>query len=59
MKIFTNQIPEFQRNELSDLAVSLTKALFNIPGEEECYQQWLEERRSKIANTKKGGSHGQ
>lgn len=46
MKIFTNQIPEFQRNELSDLVVSLTKALFDIPGEEERYQQWLEERKA-------------
>ena len=47
-----DKVPEFQRNELSDLAVSLTKALFDIPGEEERYQRWLEERRSKIANSK-------
>lgn len=52
MKIFTNQIPEFQRNELSDIVISLTKAFFDIPGEEERYQQWLKERRANEAKKK-------
>lgn len=46
------EVPEFQRNELSDFAIALTKAVFERPGEEERYQRWLEERRSKIANSK-------
>ncbi len=53
------KIPEYQRNELSDLAISLTKAVFERPGEEERYQQWLKERRSRIANSRKGGSNEQ
>ena len=52
MKIKVNEIPEYQRNELSDFAIELTKAVFERPGEEERYQRWLEERRSKIANSK-------
>lgn len=47
-----DKIPEYQRNALSDLAIALTKAVFERPGEEERYQRWLEERRSKIANSK-------
>lgn len=41
------EVPEYQRNELSDLAISLVKAVFAQPGEEERYQRWLEERRSR------------
>lgn len=45
-----SKMPEYQRNELSDFAIELTKAIFSRPGEEERYQKWLAERRSKIAN---------
>ena len=45
-------MPEYQRDVLSDFAIELTKAVFSRPGEEEKYQKWLAERRSKIANSK-------
>lgn len=52
MKIIVSEIPKYQQDQLSDFAIALTKAVFERPGEEERYQRWLEERRSKIANSK-------
>lgn len=49
-----NAIPEYQQNMLADFAIELTKAVFSRPGEEEKYQQWLANRRAKIANKQEG-----
>lgn len=40
-----SQIPEFRRNELTDLALELTQKCFARPGEEERYQAWLAKRK--------------
>lgn len=47
-------IPEYQRNMLADFALELTRAVFSRPGEEEKYQQWLANRRMKMANKQEG-----
>lgn len=47
MEINVSQIPTFQQEALWDLAVRLTKECFQIPGMEEKYQKWREERETK------------
>lgn len=47
-----SKVPETQRNELSDIAIAMTKSLFEQPGEEERYQEWLKERRANEAKKK-------
>lgn len=56
MKIFdVDKIPEFRRNELADLALDLTRALFEQPGEEAKYQAWLKQRKQQQPAAKGGG----
>lgn len=44
-----NAIPDYQRGELARLALEVTKNCFADPGEEERYQAWLAERKSRLA----------
>lgn len=39
--IDVTQIPDYQRNELSKMAIALSEQLFSNPREEEEYQEWL------------------
>lgn len=44
-------IPNFRRLELAKGALALTEQVFSMPGAEERYQAWLEERRAKQIST--------
>lgn len=48
-KIDVNQIPEYQKNQISEFALSVVANCFAIPGMEEKYQKWLAERKRKEA----------
>lgn len=50
VKINVSVIPEYQRGQLAELALELTRSIFAIPGEEERYQAWLANRKSKLGN---------
>ena len=47
IKIDVNLIPEYQRRQLAEFALELTRNIFAIPGEEERYQAWLKNRHRK------------
>lgn len=47
IKIDVNLIPEYQRCQLAEFALDLTREVFTRPGEEERYQAWLKNRRRK------------
>lgn len=47
IEIDVNQIPEYQRRQLAEFALELTRNIFAIPGEEERYQAWLKNRHRK------------
>lgn len=46
-------IPDFRREELAKGALALTEQVFSVPGAEERYQAWLNERRAKGKRTAK------
>lgn len=43
-------IPEYQRRQLAEFALELTRNVFAQPGEEERYQTWLAERKRRLGN---------
>lgn len=45
IKIDVNQIPEYQREQLAQFAIELTRRVFARPGEEDRYQAWLYKRQ--------------
>lgn len=45
IKIDVSLIPEYQREQLAEFAIELTRKVFAQPGEEERYQIWLAERQ--------------
>ena len=47
VKIDVNQIPEYQRRQLAELALEVTREVFSRPGEEERYQEWLKKRQQE------------
>lgn len=47
IEIDVNLIPEYQRHQLAEFALELTRNVFAIPGEEERYQEWLKNRHRK------------
>lgn len=47
VKIDVNQIPEYQRLQLAELALAVTTEIFSSPGEEERYQEWRKGRQQK------------
>lgn len=50
VKVNVSEIPEFQRSQLAEFALELTRNIFAIPGEEERYQSWLADRKSRLGN---------
>lgn len=52
IEIDVNLIPEYQRCQLAEFALELTREVFSRPGEEENYQAWLQERRQREAVAK-------
>lgn len=52
LKINVCSIPEYQRGQLAEFAIELTRKVFAQPGEEERYQAWLAERNSKRRDDK-------
>lgn len=54
VRINVNAIPEYQRGQLAEFALELTRNIFAIPGEEERYQAWLAKRKAAEA-AKQGG----
>ncbi len=47
IKIDVELIPDYQRQQLAELALAVTQQLFSRPGEEERYQRWLQERQQR------------
>lgn len=47
VKIDVNQIPEYQRRQLAELALEVTREVSSRPGEEERYQEWLKKRQQE------------
>lgn len=45
--IDVNLIPEYQRCQLAELALEVTREVFSRPGKEERYQAWLQNRRKR------------
>lgn len=45
IKIDVSLIPEYQRGQLAEFAIELTRKVFAQPGEEDRYQAWLYERQ--------------
>lgn len=45
IKIDVSLIPEYQREQLAEFAIEITRKVFARPGEEDRYQAWLYERR--------------
>ena len=52
LKINLDSIPEYQRGQLAEFAIELTRKVFAQPGEEERYQAWLAERNSRLRGDK-------
>lgn len=48
IKIDFDSIPEYQRDQLAELALDVTRKVFAQPGEEERYQIWLAERNRRL-----------
>lgn len=44
---YLNSVPESQKAELARFALAVTEAVFSRPGEEERYQEWLQNRRKR------------
>lgn len=55
VKIDVNAIPEYQRGQLAEFALELTRNIFARPGEEERYQEWLAKRNAAKAAKQGGG----
>jgi len=47
IEIDFDSIPEYQRRQLAELALEVTREVFSRPGEEERYQAWLQNRRQR------------
>lgn len=47
VEVDVSLIPEYQRRQLAEFVLDLTRQIFSIPGEEERYQAWLREQESK------------
>lgn len=47
--IDVSSIPEYQRGQLAEFALELTRNIFASPGEEERYQAWLAKRKAAEA----------
>lgn len=45
VKVDVNLIPEYQRRQLAEFALEVTREVFARPGEEERYQAWLKKRQ--------------
>ena len=54
VKVDVSSIPEYQRGQLAEFALDLTRKIFSIPGEEERYQAWLASKKAAEA-AKRGG----
>ena len=54
VRIDVNAIPDYQRGQLAEFALELTRNIFARPGEEERYQEWLAKRKAAEA-AKQGG----
>lgn len=48
VKINCSLILEYQRNQLAEMALEITRKVFEQPGEEERYQIWLAERNRRL-----------
>ena len=46
------EMPQYQKDAISDWVIEMTKNLFAQPGVEEEYQRWLAERQARLANAK-------
>ena len=57
VKIDVNAIPEYQRGQLAEFALELTRNTFSRPGEEERYQAWLAKRNAAKAAMQGGGCY--
>lgn len=53
VKIDFSQIPEYQRRQLAEFALEITKECFAQPRAEEKYQEWRKARRKKRSHERK------
>ena len=47
IEIDFDSIPEYQRRQLAELALGVTREVFSRPGEEERYQAWIQNRQQR------------